>query len=293
MINKKTILIAGGTGNIGKPTALALVKRGTRVVILGRNPDKLKARVKRFHIALSEAKIDYQKSDVEMLAIDFSDMDSVRFAAAEALNRFPVIDGLILSVVTTDYNGPTILPSGHEMMFATNVMGPFLFTRLLIDRLLKSKGIILNVTAMGYKKIDWDDLESIKDFRTIPVYDKTKTCNRAIIGELARRYGGKITSVAFDPILAVDKNNQELKEKWPKGIYGLFWKIMSVFFAKPSAEVAESIVNLVLLHPDHHSLNGNLFRLDKRIKKPDKAMNDKELGKRLWIKLEQMTGQTE
>jgi len=51
-----------------------------------------------------------------------------KISAEEALNRFPVIDGLILSAVALVQNGPNILPNGHELMFATNVMGPFLFT---------------------------------------------------------------------------------------------------------------------------------------------------------------------
>jgi NAD(P)-dependent dehydrogenase (short-subunit alcohol dehydrogenase family) len=71
--------------------------------------------------------------------IDFSDMDSVRVAAAEILSRFPVIDGLVLSVGAYIQNGPTMLPNGHEAMFATNVMGPFLFTELLAERLQESK----------------------------------------------------------------------------------------------------------------------------------------------------------
>ena len=39
-----------------------------------------------------------------------------------------MINGLVLSVGVLVQNGPNILPSGHEVMFATNVMGPFLFT---------------------------------------------------------------------------------------------------------------------------------------------------------------------
>lgn len=51
-------------------------------------------------------------------------MESVRLAAVEAMNRFPKIHGLILSVGAIVQNGPNILPSGHEVMFATNEMGP-------------------------------------------------------------------------------------------------------------------------------------------------------------------------
>ena len=67
-------------------------------------------------------------SDISTLIIDFADMENVRLSAAEALNRFSKIHGLILSVGVLKQNGPNILASGHELMFATNVMGPFLFT---------------------------------------------------------------------------------------------------------------------------------------------------------------------
>jgi daunorubicin C-13 ketoreductase len=44
MTNKQTILITGATGSIGGGAAVALAKRGARVVLLGRSPDKLKAK---------------------------------------------------------------------------------------------------------------------------------------------------------------------------------------------------------------------------------------------------------
>ena len=95
-------------------------------------------------------------------------MDAVRDAAAEALERFPRIDGLVLSVVALVQGGPTILASGHEIMFATNVMGPFLFTRLLLDRLAESDGMVVHVVAPFSEDIDWDDLESIRNHKTGP-----------------------------------------------------------------------------------------------------------------------------
>jgi len=70
--------------------------------------------------------------------VDFSEMKSVRHAAEEAMNRFPVINGLVLSVGVLIQDGPNVQPSGHEVMFATNVMGPFLFTQLLLKRMQKS-----------------------------------------------------------------------------------------------------------------------------------------------------------
>jgi len=116
MTNKQTILITGATGNIGGGAAVALAKRGARVVILGRKPERLEARADSIRIALSEERIEHQDTDIATLVIDFSDMEAVRDAAGEAMNRFAKIDGLVLSAVALIQNGPNILPSGHEMV---------------------------------------------------------------------------------------------------------------------------------------------------------------------------------
>jgi NAD(P)-dependent dehydrogenase (short-subunit alcohol dehydrogenase family) len=292
MTNKQTILIAGATGNIGGGAAVALVKRGARVVLLGRRLETLEARADSIRVALSEEGIECQDTDIATLVVDFSDMESVRLSAAEAMNRFPVIHGLILSAVALVQNGPNILPNGHELMFATNVMGPFLFTQLLLERMQQSDGLVLHVVAPHHKEIDWDDLESIKNHKTGTAFNRTKTCNRAIAAELARRYAGKISSVAFNPWFIIDKTDPELKKRWPTGFMGFFWKVMTVLMAKPPAVAGEPTANLMLSHKDRSAINGALFKLDKRVEKPDKAMNDEVLGKRLWDELVLLTGLT-
>jgi NAD(P)-dependent dehydrogenase (short-subunit alcohol dehydrogenase family) len=290
MTNKQTILIAGATGNIGGGAALALAKRGARIVLLGRNPDTLETRAESIRAILSASGIRHQDSDVAMLVVDFSDMDVVRNAAAEALNRFPRIDGLVLSAVALIQNGPNILPNGHEVMFATNVMGPFLFTQLLLERLQQSEGMVLHVVASFYEEIKWDDLESVSNHKTEQAYNRTKTMNRAIAGEMARRYPVEISSVAFDPSFIIDKNDPELKKRWPTGFMGFFWRVMTLLFAKPPEVAGEPIADLMLSYPDRSAINGARFKLEKRIKKPDRAMSDKVFGKRLWQELEILTG---
>jgi NAD(P)-dependent dehydrogenase (short-subunit alcohol dehydrogenase family) len=292
MTNRQTILITGATGSIGGGAAVTLAKRGARVVLLGRRLETLEAKADSIRVALSEARIERQDTDIATLVADFSDMESVSLTATEAMNRFPKIHGLILSAVALVQHGPTILPSGHEVMFATNVMGPFLFTQLLLERMEQSDGLVLHVIAPFYKEIDWDDLESIRNHKTTTAYERTKTCNRVIAGELARRYAGKISSVAFNPTFIIDKSDPELDKRWPSGLTGFFWRMMTVFFAKPPAVAGEPIADLMLSHRDRNAINGALFKLNKRIEKPDKAMNDEVLGKRLWDELVLLTGLT-
>ena len=292
MDNGQTILIAGATGNIGGGAAVALAKRGARVVLLGRKLESLEARADSIRHALSEAQVQYKEKDIVTLPIDFSDMESVRSAAQEAMSRFPRIHGLILSVVALVQDGPNILPSGHELMFATNVMGPFLFTQLLLERMEQSDGLVLHVINMSRREIDWDDLESIRNHKTTVAYERTKVCHRVIAGELARRYAGRISSVAFNPTFIIDKSDPELDKRWPSGFLGLLWKTLTILFAKPPAVAGEPIADLMLSHRDRGAINGALFKLDKRVEVPDKAMNDEVLGKRLWDELVLLTGPT-
>ena len=292
MTNKQTILLTGATGNIGGGAAVALAKRGARVVLLGRRLETLEARADAIRVTLSEEGIECQDTDIATLVVDFADLESVRLAAAEALNRFPMIHGLVLSAVALVQNGPNILPNGHELMFATNVMGPFLFTRLLLERMQQSDGLILHVVAPFHQDVDWDDLESIRNHRTETAYHRTKTCNRAIAAELARRYAGKISSVAFNPSFIIDKSDPELAKRWPSGFMGFFWRMMTVLLAKPPAVAGEPIADLMLSYRDRSAINGALYKLDQRVKKPDKAMQDEGLGKRLWDELSLLTGLT-
>ena len=288
-MNKQTILIAGATGNVGGGAAVALAKRGARVVLLGRRLESLETRADSIRATLSEARIEHQDNDIATLVVDFSDMDSVRRAALEALDRFPKINGLSYSAARLVQNGPNILSKGHEVMFATNVMGPFLFKHLLLERMEQSGGMVLQVVAPFFVEIDWDDLESIKNHKTTKAYNRTKTCEQVIAAELARRYAGRISSVAFDPGYVIDKTDPELKKRWPSGILGLFWKLLTVLIAKPPAVAGEPIADLMLSHEDRNAINGALFKLGKRIDKPNKAMNDEVLGKRLWDELVLLT----
>ena len=289
MTNPRTVLVAGATGSIGGGAVVALAKRGAQVVVLGRKPDRLEARATAIREALSEERI--QDSAIETLVIDFCDLRSVRSAAADALARYPAIDGLVLSVGLLAQDGPRVLPNGHELMFATNVLGPFLFTQLLLERLQQSRAMVLHVIAPFYEDIDWDDLESIRHHETDPAYHRTKTMDRMMVAELARRYAGTVSSVAFNPSFIIDKNDPSLKDRWPSGFTGFYWRVLTALIAKPPHVAGEPIADL-FLESDRQAINGALFKLGKRVTKPDKAMSDEASGRRLWDELVRITRPT-
>jgi hypothetical protein len=113
-------------------------------------------------------------------------------------------------------------------------------------------------------------------------YDRTKTMNRMIAGEMARRSDGTIASVAASPPFVIDKDDPALQERWPKGFTGAFWRVMTAVAAKPPSAAGGPIADLVLAHPDRESLNGVLVKRDKPAAKRDKAMGDEAAGQRLW-----------
>ena len=291
MANRQTVLVAGATGNVAGGAAVSLARRGARVVLLGRKPETLEARADAIRATLSAEGIE--DSAIEALALDISDMDSVRHGATEALTRFSAIDGLVLSVVTLGDDGPNVLPNGHEQMFATNVMGTFLFTQLLMERMEQTGALVLHVVAPFYEDIDWDDLESIQHYDSDEAYHRTKTMNRIIVAETARRYAGKISSVAFDPGFVIDKKDPALKDRWPSGFTGFYWRVLTTVAAKPPRVAGEPIADLMLSSPDRGAINGALFKLGKRVTKPDKAMSDTASGQRLWEELVRITEPTQ
>ena len=289
MVDQQTVLVAGATGNVGGATAAALANRGVHVVMLGRDPAKLARRAESIRADQSTSGTD--GSAVETMTVDFSDMDSVREAAAEVVDRYPVIDALVLSVVALVQGGPNVLPNGHELMFATNILGPFLFNQLLLDRLKESGALVVHVVAPFHEDIDWDDLESMENHKTGVAYNRTKTMSRMIAAEAARRSGGNPSSIAFNPPFVIDKTDPAMKEKWPKGFMGLFWRGMTAVAAKPPRVAGEELADVILLHTDRQEMNGAYFKRDKRVA-PDRAMNDTVSAHRLWDDLVLMTGAT-
>jgi NAD(P)-dependent dehydrogenase (short-subunit alcohol dehydrogenase family) len=276
------VLIAGATGNIGFAAATALASRGRRVVLLGRDVGLLRSRLAAQGSALRD-------EIVEPLAIDFADTGSVRRAAAQALQRFSRIDGIVHSSGVFLQGGPSILPDGHELMFASNVLGPFLLTELLFERLAASGALVAHVIALFNAKLDWSDLESIDNHRPMAAFNRTKVYNRVIAAESARRHGGRVSHVAFDPTFVIDKSDPELAGRWPKGATGLAWRALALFAARPPAIAGEPLADLFTEHPDRAALNGRLYRLAEPMKQRDPAMCDTESGTKLWQRLTAMT----
>ena len=180
----RTVLVTGPTvGGLGQFTALELARRGARVVLAGRRPEKV-AETRR--LILDEV----PDAELEELVVDLADLASVRRAAAEAAGLGP-IDVLVnnAGVMAPPYHRTG---DGLELQMATNHFGPFLLTGLLLPQLVASEdGRVVTVSSQMHRvarKAPLDDPRQPHGrYQRWPVYSQTKLANLLFTYELDRR----------------------------------------------------------------------------------------------------------
>jgi retinol dehydrogenase 14 len=89
-----------------------------------------------------------------------------------------------------------ITSDGLEMMFATNHIGPFLLTNLLLNKLKTSAPArVLVITAPSTTSLDFDNLQGEQRFSSLQAFGVTKMCNLLYTYELAGRLEGSGVTV--------------------------------------------------------------------------------------------------
>ncbi len=201
-LDVRTFLITGATTGIGRETARALAARGARLHLACRSQEAGRR-------AIEEVAGQTGNRELELLAIDLGDLESVRRCADTFLATGEPLHGLINNAGVAGARGMTA--SGFELMFGTNHVGPFLLTSLLLDRLRSSAPArIVNVASGAHYSapgIDWEAVRrrtsSITGMRE---YSVSKLANVLHAQELARRLEGTgVTTYALHPgVIASD-----------------------------------------------------------------------------------------
>src|SRR6266550_4251321 len=191
----KIVLITGGTGGIGKATAIGLARLGARVGITGRD-------LRRSEQAAAEIRTLSGNPAVDAFAADMSSQAEVHRLATGVLNAYPRLDVLVNNAggfwahrhVTVD---------GLEHTFALNHLAPFLLTNLLLDRLIASapaRIVTVSSGAQARGRIDFDDLQGEQNYSGQRAYSQSKLANVMFTYELARRLEGTtVTATVCHP----------------------------------------------------------------------------------------------
>jgi NAD(P)-dependent dehydrogenase (short-subunit alcohol dehydrogenase family) len=191
-------LVTGTTSGVGLVTARELARAGAEVVLAARDPAKLDATRRAIGTAVPGARL-------QPLVVDLADLASVRRAAAEAADLGP-LDLLVnnAGVMATPYRRT---PDGFELQLATNHLGPFALTGLLLDRLVASGGArvvtVSSIVARSVRTVPVrDPRERPGRYRRWRAYGESKLANLLFTLELDRRAraaGLPLVAVAAHP----------------------------------------------------------------------------------------------
>ena len=139
-MNTKVFMVTGVTAGLGRAIAMELAKTAETIILVARDADRA-ARVEK------EISSVTQNPNLDIQLCDLSNFSSVRNLATIINSRYNHINVLINNASVYKRQRETSV-DGYETMFATNHLGPFLLTYLLMERLLASGAArIINITA--------------------------------------------------------------------------------------------------------------------------------------------------
>ena len=190
----RVCLVTGANSGIGFEAAKALAERGADVWLLCRDPERGRAAVDAIRREVPLARLYCETLDVSSLA-------SMR----SFCERFPAerVDVLIHNAgVLPQERRET--PEGIELTWATNVVGPFLLTHLLLPKLRASEAArVITVSSGGMysTRLTVDDVESrTGTFSGVKAYALTKRA-QVVLNELWAEHNPEsgITFAAMHP----------------------------------------------------------------------------------------------
>ncbi len=193
----RTFLVTGANSGIGRSLVEALAASGGTVVLAARSEERTRP-------VLDGIRSRYPAANARFLELDVSDLGSVRRAAGKFLAGGRPLDVLVNNAGVAGTNA--LSADGFDLTYATNHIGPFLLTNLLLPLVSDSaQGRIVNVSSvgqMGVKRIDWSVLErrTTPKKSGFPDYAVTKLMNVLHAKELARRLTGtRVTTYSLHP----------------------------------------------------------------------------------------------
>ena len=286
-LNQKTIIVTGANSGIGKAAAIQLAKLGATVIMACRSAQRGAQAVEDVRKASASEK-------VELIQVDMASQASIRQFAAEFTQRHPRLDVLIHNAANFDHTlkKATLTADGVETIFATNHLGVFLMTHLLLDTLKASApSRIITVASKGlavypFLDIEFDNLNGERKFNTQHAYYHSKQAQVMFTYDLAERLKGSSVTVNCVRVTNVAIPDDRLTHlpKWLLKIYHLK-RGMSI---TPERQ-AETYVYLAADSAVQNISGGYWNENNQQVRSNAKSYN-RETWKKLWEASSRMTG---
>jgi NAD(P)-dependent dehydrogenase (short-subunit alcohol dehydrogenase family) len=279
-------VVTGANTGLGFETAQVLAARGAAVVLAVRDIEKGKRAAARIADTAPGANVMVQP-------LDLTSLDSIRAAAGELRARHPRID-LLINNAGVMFTPRQTTRDGFELQFATNHLGHFALTGLLLEQMLPVPGSrVVTVSSSAHRihaRINFDDLQGERSYSRVGAYSQSKLANLMFTYELQRRLSGAGTTIAVaaHPGLA----STELGRNTPA--------IAAYLYARVSQKAAMGALPILRAATDPGVLGGQYYgprgffgtRGYPKLAKSSRRSHDPAIQRRLWSVSEELTGVT-
>ncbi len=220
----KRAIVTGANVGLGFQTARELARAGAQVVMACRS-------VERGQAAADKIKAEQPGAQVFVAQLDLSSLASVRKFAADVLAAGEPLDILVNNAGIMMLPKREVSPDGFEMQMATNYLGHFALTGLLLPVLLRSSAprvVSLSSNAHKRSKLQLDNFQQERGYSSMGSYQQTKLAMLIFAKELQRQsnaHKAKLLSIAAHPGLSTTSIGRTLQGP-PKLIIPI---VMSIF----------------------------------------------------------------
>lgn len=275
-----TAIVTGASSGIGAETARVLALRGVHVVMGVRNLEAGRAVKEAIVKGNPNAKLD-------AMDLDLSSMASVKKFAEDFKSLNLPLNLLInnAGIMATPF---MLSKDNIELQFATNHVGHFLLTNLLMETIRKTarasrkEGRIVNVSSRRHKfsypeGIRFAKLNDPSGYNSLSAYGQSKLANILHANELARQLKEdrvEVTANSVHPGLIA--TNLFRHYSFLTGLVGLVGK-----YVIKNVQQGAATTCYVALHPKVKAMSGQYFA-NSSIAKASLQANDAELATKLW-----------